>query len=99
MSGSTLLDRVIASVDASPHGCASGRCTRHHALHKPLYTPDERARRDATPWTLVQGLMAPFQFAVFLVSLSLVIIYLGRPVIGNVVGTVQGWVQALIGLG
>ena len=77
MSGSTLLDRVIASVDASPHGVGSGRCTRHHALRKPLYSAAERQRRDATPWTLVQGLMAPFQFVVFLASLSLVIIYLG----------------------
>ena len=81
MSGSTLLDRVIAKVDSSPHGCASGRCTRHHAVthsgRKPLYSPQERARRDATPWTLVQGVLAPFQFLVFLVSLGLVIAYLG----------------------
>ena len=81
MSSTTLLDRVIATVDASPHGCASGRCTRHHAVQaparKPLYTQEERGRRDATKWTLVQGLLAPFQFLVFLVSLSLVIIYLG----------------------
>ena len=77
MSGSTLLDRVIAKVDSSPHGSASGRCTRHHALRRPLYTSQERERRDATPWTLVQGVLAPFQFLVFLVSLSLVIVYLG----------------------
>ncbi len=38
-----------------------------------LYTPAERVRRDATPWTLVQGVLAPVQFAVFLVSLVLVI--------------------------
>ncbi len=38
-----------------------------------LYTPEEQRRRDATPWTLVQGLLAPFQFLVFLVSLVLVI--------------------------
>jgi len=76
-----LLDRVIAAVDASPHGIASGRCTRHHAVpvstYKPLYTPEERVRRDNTKWTLVQGLLAPFQFVVFLVSLSLVIITMG----------------------
>ncbi len=36
-----------------------------------LYTPEERARRDATRWTVVQGLLAPFQFLVFLVSLAL----------------------------
>ena len=42
----------------------------------PLYTPDERARRDATVWTLVQGVLAPVQFLVFLVSLALVLRYL-----------------------
>ncbi len=40
---------------------------------RPLYTPQERARRDATIWTTVQGILAPFQFAVFLVSLGLVL--------------------------
>ena len=39
----------------------------------PLYTPAERARRDASPWTLVQGILAPVQFAIFLVSLVLVL--------------------------
>ena len=38
-----------------------------------LYTPDQRARRDATRWTLVQGVLAPLQFLVFLVSLGLVL--------------------------
>ncbi len=43
---------------------------------RPLYTPQERARRDATVWTLVQGVLAPVQFVVFLVSLGLVLTYL-----------------------
>jgi 3-vinyl bacteriochlorophyllide hydratase len=43
---------------------------------KPLYTPQQRIRRDATKWTLVQGILAPIQFAVFLVSVSLVARYL-----------------------
>ena len=42
----------------------------------PLYTPDQRRRRDETPWTLVQGVLAPVQFLVFLVSLCLVLRYL-----------------------
>jgi 3-vinyl bacteriochlorophyllide hydratase len=42
----------------------------------PLYTPEERIRRDASPWTLVQGILAPIQFAVFLGSLCLVLRYL-----------------------
>ena len=41
-----------------------------------LYTPDQRARRDASPWTLVQGVLAPLQFVVFLVSLGLVLRYM-----------------------
>lgn len=41
-----------------------------------LYTPDQRARRDETVWTLVQGVLAPLQFVVFLVSLALVLRYL-----------------------
>lgn len=40
---------------------------------KPLYTAQQRARRDATKWTLVQGILAPVQFAVFAVSLVLVL--------------------------
>lgn len=39
----------------------------------PLYTAEQRRRRDATPWTLVQGILAPAQFAVFLASLVLVV--------------------------
>jgi 3-vinyl bacteriochlorophyllide hydratase len=42
----------------------------------PLYTPEERRRRDESPWTLVQGILAPLQFLVFLVSLVLVLRYL-----------------------
>ena len=41
-----------------------------------LYTPDQRRRRDATAWTLVQGVLAPVQFAVFLISLGLVLHFL-----------------------
>jgi 3-vinyl bacteriochlorophyllide hydratase len=41
-----------------------------------LYTPEQRARRDASRWTLVQGILAPLQFLVFLISLVLVVNYL-----------------------
>ena len=47
-----------------------------HSGKNQLYTDAERARRDATVWTLIQGLLAPIQFLVFLVSLALVIRYL-----------------------
>ncbi|MEI6382242.1 MAG: 2-vinyl bacteriochlorophyllide hydratase [Betaproteobacteria bacterium] len=38
-----------------------------------LYTPEQKIRRDESVWTLVQGVLAPLQFLVFLVSLGLVI--------------------------
>jgi 3-vinyl bacteriochlorophyllide hydratase len=40
---------------------------------RPLYDADQRARRDASRWTLVQGVLAPLQFLVFAVSLGLVL--------------------------
>ena len=43
---------------------------------RPLYTPAQRIRRDASVWTLVQGVLAPIQFLVFLASLMLVLRYL-----------------------
>ena len=43
---------------------------------KPLYTPSQRRRRDETIWTSVQGILAPLQFLVFLISLTLVVRYL-----------------------
>ncbi|MEP7296616.1 MAG: 2-vinyl bacteriochlorophyllide hydratase [Burkholderiales bacterium] len=46
------------------------------ASHRPLYSAEERQRRDASGWTLVQGVLAPVQFVVFLVSLGLVLRYL-----------------------
>ena len=46
------------------------------AVRQPLYTEAERARRDASPWTVVQGVLAPLQFLVFLVSLGLVLRFL-----------------------
>lgn len=42
-------------------------------VYKPLYTPEQKLRRDGSVWTLVQGILAPVQFLVFLVSLALVI--------------------------
>ena len=50
--------------------------TSHRATRPPLYTPEQRLRRDSSRWTLVQGLLAPFQFLVFAVSLVLVLRYL-----------------------
>ncbi|PTX57975.1 3-vinyl bacteriochlorophyllide hydratase [Litoreibacter ponti] len=48
----------------------------HAAKTNRLYTAEERARRDATGWTLVQGILAPLQFVAFAISLALVLRYL-----------------------
>ncbi len=53
---------------------------------KPLYTFEQRQRRDATGWTVVQGILAPLQFLVFLISLGL---------IGYAYATGQYWDLAL----
>ena len=42
----------------------------------PLYSAEQRQRRDASVWTLVQGVLAPIQFLVFLISLALVLRFL-----------------------
>ncbi len=54
---------------------------------EPLYTPEERRRRDASAWTIVQGVLAPLQFLVFLVSLGLVLRFLA---------TGDGWAAATV---
>ena len=43
---------------------------------RPLYSPEQLARRDASRWTTVQAVLAPLQFMVFLASLALVLHYL-----------------------
>jgi 3-vinyl bacteriochlorophyllide hydratase len=67
--------RWLNTVDGSPWGSASGRAApqQRHRVKNFLYTPEERRRRDESPWTLVQGVLAPVQFAVFLMSLGLVV--------------------------
>jgi len=55
----------------------------------PLYTIEQRRRRDASVWTKVQGVLAIVQFVVFLVSLTLVLRYL---LTGN------GWEAATISI-
>jgi len=82
MSASNVFSKLIDAVDCSPISAGAGRrhaIERFAPVHRrePLYTPEERVRRDASPWTLVQGILAPVQFVIFLVSLSLVIRYLG----------------------
>ena len=45
-------------------------------LAKPLYTPDERRRRDASPWTIVQGVLAPLQLLICAASFACIVHYL-----------------------
>ncbi len=71
----------IDMIAPCPWTAHAGCATRHHhrierKTRAPLYTPEQRVRRDATPWTLVQGLLAPLQFLVFAISLFLVVRYL-----------------------
>lgn len=49
---------------------------REAVKHRPLYTPEERVRRDKSVWTLVQGVLAPVQFLAFGISVFFVIRYL-----------------------
>lgn len=58
---------------------------RAHPRPEPLYSTEQRRRRDASAWTVVQGVLAPLQFAVFLISLGLVWRYLA---------TGEGWTAA-----
>lgn len=60
-----------------------------------LYTPAERARRDASVWTLVQGVLAPVQFVAFAVSLVLVLRYLDTGA-GETAATVSIIVKTLL---
>ena len=82
------LTRAVDAADCCPWGAASGRQVhpepRKRALRgRPLYTPEQRRRRDDSRWTLVQGVLAPVQFAVFLISLGLVLRFMAT---GNGLG-------------
>lgn len=50
-----------------------GQTGRKQGKPGALYSKEERRRRDESVWTTVQGVLAPLQFFVFLVSLGLVI--------------------------
>lgn len=81
MSELSVINRLINRVDCCPWGTVAGRPAiidrrRSRATGHVLYTPEQRRRRDSSPWTTVQGVLAPIQFAVFLVSLYLVLRYL-----------------------
>ena len=62
---------------------------------RPLYTPEQRRRRDASRWTSVQGVLAPLQLLVFLVSLWLVLRYFTTGT-GEIAATVSVVVKTMI---
>jgi 3-vinyl bacteriochlorophyllide hydratase len=77
---SDLVDGWIDLIAPAPWGAHVGLHSTHHGrahvrTRRPLYTNEERARRDATPWTMVQAVLAPLQFLVFAISLALVARY------------------------
>lgn len=77
---SDLIESVIDRLAPCPWSFSSGPIRQPHVAcakpHKPLYDEAQRQRRDSSPWTTVQGILAPLQFLVFLVSLALVLNYL-----------------------
>jgi 3-vinyl bacteriochlorophyllide hydratase len=84
--------RLQAGLDVSasaPVTTAPLATTQPNQPTKSLYTPEERIRRDTTVWTLVQAILAPVQFLVFLISLGLV---------GRYLATGQGYEIATISI-
>ena len=84
----SVIGRMVDAVDCSPWGASTGRHVQAPASfqtattldapwqrrsQRPLYTPEEKRRRDASPWTTVQAILAPVQFVVFAISLALVV--------------------------
>ena len=58
------------------HTPAPQRLTQMSKTPSQLYTPAERLRRDASPWTTVQAVLAPLQFVICAASLLLIVRYL-----------------------
>ncbi len=77
----SIFDAWVDAAAVSPWSAhaGAGKCVRFGAPSRPtsrIYTAEQLRRRDSTGWTLVQAILAPLQFAVFLVSLALVLVFL-----------------------
>jgi 3-vinyl bacteriochlorophyllide hydratase len=70
------IDAHKTAVSSNDESMSDGQAAAPVKIRQPLYTPEERSRRDSSPWTLVQGILAPLQFLAFGISLALVIRYL-----------------------
>jgi len=68
----------VGSHLANKHGANKHGANKHGkvSIRQELYTREERIRRDASPWTMVQAILAPLQFVVFAISLVLVVRFL-----------------------
>lgn len=76
-AGAALSDSLsTANVVARMDGIAVPSHSRPLPARKPLYTPEEKLRRDRSPWTMVQGLLAPMQLLAMFVSVALVLRFL-----------------------
>lgn len=82
MFATRVVDSLIDRVDTCPWSTSAGCAAEmpiapvHHQQRPPLYSWEERRRRDNSPWTIVQGVLAPIQFLAFLISLGFVLRYL-----------------------
>lgn len=81
MFTASVLGPLVNAIDCCPFGASAGRHARPVRMFAPrrrhaLYTSAERKRRDQSAWTVVQGILAPIQFLVFLISVVLVARYL-----------------------
>jgi 3-vinyl bacteriochlorophyllide hydratase len=70
------LTHATLGVRFNPEASLGDQTMARPTQRQPLYTPDQKARRDASVWTLVQGILAPVQFVIFLISVILVMRYI-----------------------
>ncbi len=73
MGQSQSQDAIVATIAMRSK---SPEMRRRWDSSQPLYTLEQRRLRDESKWTLVQGILAPIQFLVLLVSVGLVLRYL-----------------------
>lgn len=64
---------TAVTAESSSSKLDGGRAVPARRTARPLYTAEERLRRDRSPWTIVQGVLAALQFLVFLWSCALVV--------------------------
>jgi 3-vinyl bacteriochlorophyllide hydratase len=74
----TSFSDLLNTFDNSPWPATSGRCcgSIEPRVTSLVYTPEQRLRRNSSPWTMVQGVLAPLQCLAFIASTGLVLHYL-----------------------